>query len=111
MCEALGLCGKVQRCTCAGLTAAEFALVIVDKQLQTHEHEPRSSIKDGGGSQPDVSSRPQPSNVAGKWVFIPYYWGWPPSLTSAPFCSSELGCVNEGLDVGICMCFRECLCV
>ena len=84
--------------------------MVVDKQVQTHKHEPRPSIKGDGGSQPGVSSRLQPSDVAGKWVSIPYYWGWPPSLTLAPFLSPELGCVNKGLDVGICTCFCECSC-
>ena len=82
--------------------------MIVDKQVQMHEHEPRPSIKGDGGSQPGVSSRLQPSGVTGKWVFVPYYWGWPPSLTSAPFCSRELGCVNIGVffcvSVSVCVC-------
>ena len=96
ICETLDLCDKIPGFTCAGLAAAECALVIVEKQLQTHEYEPRTSIKGDGRSQPGVSSCLQPSDVARKWVFIPYYWCWPPSLTSAPFRSSELGCVNEG---------------
>ena len=111
ICQAFNFCDKIPGCTCAGLAAAECVLVIIDKQLQTHKHEPRPSIKGDGGSQPGVSSRLQPSDVAGKWVFTPCYWGWPPSLTSAPFRSRELGCVNEGLGVGVYMCFCECLCV
>ena len=38
--EALDLCDKIPGCTCAGLAAVECALVIVDKQSQTREHEP-----------------------------------------------------------------------
>ena len=111
ICEALNLCVKTPGCTCFGLAAAECALVIIGNQLQTHKHKSRPSIKGNGGSQPGVSSRLQPSDVVGMWVFIPYYWGWPPSLTLALFRSRELGCVNEGLDVGICLCFCKCLCV
>ena len=83
----------------------------VNKQLETHKHEPRPSIKGDGGSKPGVSLRLQPSDVVGKWVFILYYWGWLPSLTSAPFRNRELGGVNEDLDVGIFLCFCECLCL
>ena len=50
ICDALKLCDKLPGCTCAGLAAAEWALVIVDKQLQTQKHEPRPSIKGDGGS-------------------------------------------------------------
>ena len=35
ICEALNLCAKLPGCTCAGLAAAECALVMADKQLQT----------------------------------------------------------------------------
>ena len=113
VCEALNLCDKIPGCTstCAGLAAAECALVIVDKQLQTHKHGPRPSIKGDEGSQPGVPSRLHPSDVAGKWVFIPCYWDWPQSVTSVPFHCRELGCVNEGLDKGIFICFCKCLCV
>ena len=52
--EALDLCDKIPGCTCAGLAAVECALVIVDKQSQTREHEPCPSIKGDGRSQPGV---------------------------------------------------------
>ena len=105
MCEALHLCHEIPDCKYAGLAAANCALVIVEEQLQTHKHEPRPLIKGDGGRQPGVSLRLQPRDMAEKWVFIPYYWCWPPSLTSAPFHSRVLGYVNEALDVGIFMCF------
>ena len=50
-------------CTCAGLAAAECALVILDKQLQTQKHGPRPSIKGHGESQPGVSLHLQSNNV------------------------------------------------
>ena len=62
------VCNKIPRCTCAGVVAAECALVIVDKQLQTNIHQPRPSIKGNGGSQPGLSLRLQLSDVVEKWV-------------------------------------------
>ena len=42
--------------------------MIVVKQSQTHNHEPRASIKGDGESQPGVSSCLQPTEIAKKWV-------------------------------------------
>ena len=49
--EALNLCDKIPGCTCAGLTAAECALVLVDQNFQTHKYEPRPSIEGEGRSR------------------------------------------------------------